>query len=128
MFYAVIIYFFSKGQEERKQTPNKKIEQKEFDKINQKLIQLMEDEKLFQNLDLKLESLARQLSISRHFLSQILNENLNKNFHQYINDYRIDEACKVLKENKQFSIEAIGYEVGFNSRSSFFAAFKKRWG
>lgn len=128
VFYSVIAYFLLNHQTEKKKNLQKKIDQGEFNKINQKLTQLMEVERLYKNPDLNLESLASQLSIGRHLLSQLLNENLQKNFHQYINDYRIEEACQILKENKHFSIEAIGYEVGFHSRSSFFAAFKKKLG
>jgi len=128
VFYAVIAYFLLDHRTEKKKTLQKKIDEGEFNKLNQKLTQLMEIERLYKNPDLNLELLASKLSIGRHLLSQLLNENLQKNFHQYINDYRIREACQILKENKHFSIEAIGYEVGFHSRSSFFAAFKKQLG
>ena len=103
----------------------KKIDQEEFDRLNQRLTALMEEDKVYRNPDISLESLASQLAISRHLLSQLLNNNLNQNFYQYINNYRIQDACEMLRDNKPFSIEAIGYEVGFNSRSSFFSSFKK---
>lgn len=128
VFYLISAYYLLNAQKVKKVSPTKKIEQADFDKINQKLTRLMESEQLYKNPDMKLEVLARQLSISRHLLSQLLNEQLNKNFHQYINDYRIQEACQMLKENQPYSIEAIGQEVGFHSRSSFFAAFKKKTG
>jgi len=128
VIYIAIAYFLFKSKKVKKQPPHKKINGHEYSKLNVRLIQLMEVEKRYKDPDLKLESLANELSISRHLLSQLLNDNLQKNFHQYINDYRIDEACRILKENKHFSIEAIGHEVGFHSRSSFFAAFKKKTG
>ena len=78
--------------------------------MHKRLTVLMEQEALFKNPELNLELLAGRLSISKHLLSQLLNENLNKNFYQYVYDYRILEAC------------------GFQSRSSFFAAFKKKMG
>jgi len=107
------------------QTSSKNIEPLEFEKLDQRLKALMDREKLYRDPDLGLESLAARLSISRHLLSQLLNDHLNNSFYQYINQYRIEDACEILKENKSFSIEAIAYEVGFNSRSSFFSTFKK---
>lgn len=125
IFYAAMGYFTLGRQQVRKQTPTKKLEQSEFEKLNEKLMRLMETEKLYRNPDLNLDSLAYELSVGRHLLSQLLNDNLNKNFHQFINDYRIEEACDLLKENQHYSVEAVGTEVGFHSRSSFFTSFKR---
>jgi AraC-like DNA-binding protein len=58
-------------------------------------------------------------------LSQLLNENLGKSFPTYINEYRVNEACKLITSNGNLSFEAIGYEAGFNSKSTFYTAFKK---
>lgn len=128
IFYWALGFFFMNHRQQKKQNPVKKIEDSEFEKLNQRLISLMESERLYRNPDLNLDMLANHLSVSRHLLSQLLNDNLNKNFHQYINDYRIQEACDLLKENDHYSIEAIGSEVGFHSRSSFFSSFKRLMG
>ena len=125
VFYLAAGYFLLSNQKEKKHTVGRKIDQQAFNRINQKLTQLMEVDNVYRNPDIKLASLANQLSVSKQLLSSILNDNLETNFHQYINHYRIHEACRLLKENKHYSIEAIGQEVGFHSRSSFFAAFKK---
>ena len=125
VFYLVLGYFLLNRGKERSTSSSKKIEQEEFDRLNQRLTTLMEEDKVYRNPYISLESLASQLAISRHLLSQLLNNNLNQNFYQYINNYRIQDACEMLRDNKPFSIEAIGYEVGFNSRSSFFSSFKK---
>ncbi|MEL7148342.1 MAG: helix-turn-helix domain-containing protein, partial [Bacteroidota bacterium] len=116
---------YTKG---RQTTTTKKVNPGVFQRINERLQQLMEEEQVYKKPELSLELLASELSVSRHLLSQLLNENLQKGFHQYVNDYRIAEACRILKANQHYSIEAIGHEVGFNSRSSFFAAFKKKVG
>ncbi len=125
IFYFCFGYFLQANRKRKKYQQHSKIDQVEFQKINEKLMNLMEIEAVYRNPDLNLEALAHQLGVSKHRLSQFLNHNLQKTFHQYINDYRINEACQLLKENKPFSIEAIGHEVGFHSRSSFFSAFKK---
>ena len=128
IFYLTIYYFFTHNQADEKRVTQKQVDPSAFTRINDKLQQLMEVEKLYKDPDLSLDLLAGRLAISRHLLSQVLNENLQKNFHLFINEYRVNEACKVLETHQHYSIEAIGHEVGFNSRSSFFAAFKKKVG
>lgn len=89
------------------------------------LTNLMEVEKVYQNPLLNLHGLAARLNILPHTLSQLLNENLDIGFSQYLNQYRIKEACAIIKEKKNQKFEAIGYDVGYNSKSTFYAAFKK---
>ncbi|WP_373548098.1 helix-turn-helix domain-containing protein [Haliscomenobacter sp.] len=89
------------------------------------LEQLMGDKQIFRNPNLKLQDLAQELRLTTHQLSQFLNDNLGKNFTQFINEYRINEACKLLETDTLLSVEGIGDEVGFNSKSTFFTTFKK---
>lgn len=89
------------------------------------LEQLMTAQQLFKNPNLKLQDLAEAMNLSTHQVSQFLNEHIGKNFTQFVNEYRINEACTLLETNTLLSIEGIGDEVGFNSKSTFFAAFKK---
>ena len=61
------------------------------------------------------------------WLSQIINEELNKNFYDLVNYYRIEEAKKLLVSvNGERTILDIAYDVGFNTKSSFNRAFKKQ--
>jgi len=82
-------------------------------------------EELYKNPNLKLSDLALKMNISAHQLSQLLNDNLGKSFSTYINEYRINEACEKIENGSYLKIEEIGYEVGFNSKSTFFSTFKK---
>lgn len=107
---------------------NKKFDDENVATILNQLHSKMTTEKLFLNPNLKLSDLANEINISTHQLSQILNENLGKNFSEFINEYRINEACQLLFTHENLSIDGIGYEVGFNSKSTFFAAFKKQKG
>jgi AraC-like DNA-binding protein len=93
-----------------------------------RLDNLMSEKQLFKNPNLKLHDLAQEMQISGHQLSQFLNEQVSKNFTLFVNEYRIQEACNVLKSETNLSIEGISSEVGFNSKSTFFAAFKKAKG
>lgn len=80
---------------------------------------------LYKDPNLKLSDLAKAINISVHQLSQLLNDNIGKSFSTYINEYRIHEACRLINTNGHLTFEAIGYEVGYNSKSTFYAAFRK---
>ena len=104
---------------------NKKIESTEANQLLSKIEKLMREEELFKNPNLNLAKLAKELHISSHLLSQLLNDNLNKSFTQFINEYRIEEAKKMLKTNQNLKIEVIAENCGFNSNSTFYNVFKK---
>jgi AraC-like DNA-binding protein len=77
--------------------------------------------------DLTLASLAEQLGMPRHHLTETINSKLGKNFFSYINGYRIHEAMQLLinPQNQQLTILEISHLAGFNSKSSFNTFFKK---
>jgi AraC-like DNA-binding protein len=104
---------------------NKQLNEDEILLVVANLNSAMKEKKLFKNPNLKLNDLAKEVKISGHQLSQILNDKVERNFTLFINEYRIDEACKLLLAGNNPKIEAIGFEVGFNSRSTFFSMFKK---
>lgn len=90
------------------------------------IVSLLETEKLYTNPDFNLNILAKELNTNRSYVSKAINLGVNKTFVEFINDYRITESKRLLcnKENKQLTIEAIGKEAGFNSKSTFFRVFK----
>ncbi|RKS96158.1 helix-turn-helix domain-containing protein [Chryseobacterium defluvii] len=104
---------------------NKKISGEKADGFVSKLERLMHHEELYKNPNLKLIDLASKMNMSTHQLSQLLNDNLGKSFSTYINEFRIHEACELIENDSYLKIEEIGYEVGFNSKSTFFSTFKK---
>lgn len=83
--------------------------------------------KLYLNPNLNLEFLSKHLDLSDGYISQQINSNSKLNFNDYINKLRIENAKEILqnKEYDNYTIVAIGLESGFNSKSSFYAAFKK---
>jgi AraC-like DNA-binding protein len=103
----------------------KKIAATDAQAWTEKLEKVIHDKQLYKDPNLKLSDLAQKINISAHLLSQLLNENLGKSFSTYINEYRINEACKLIATNDLLTFEAIGYEVGFNSKSTFYTAFRK---
>ena len=102
-----------------------KIDEKLVKEIQEKINILFETRKIYTNPDLTLSILAKELNIRPQLLSQFINDNLNKSFTQFINEYRIDEAKRLLKESNQLKIDAVGFESGFNSSSTFYSSFKK---
>lgn len=95
-----------------------------------RLQQMMTIQKPFLEGNLTLSGLAKKLSVTPHELSQIINEQLNQNFFEFVNRYRVEEAQKLMADpgNRNLKIAAIGFSVGFNSTSAFNAAFKKHTG
>ena len=104
---------------------NKKIDEDEAGKLYQRLDELMKTEHLFKDANLKLSDLAQRLNILPHYLSQLINDNLGKNFTIFLNEYRIEESKLLIKNSPHLKLESVGYECGFNSKSTFYSAFKK---
>lgn len=97
----------------------------DIEKITLKLKELMEKEKAYLDEDLRSGDLAAMLRITPHQFSEILSIVLNTNFHRLVQEYRIKEAMRLISENPDKNILDIGYEVGFQSKSTFNLAFKK---
>ena len=87
----------------------------------------MTNEKLFQEPDLTIQQLAAKLNISSHQLSQAVNDGFKKNFYELINGYRVEEAKRLLldPQNRNYTILSVGFEAGFNSKTTFNTVFKK---
>lgn len=84
----------------------------------------MEKDKLYLDPQLSLESLASKMDISRSYLSEIINKNLQKNFTDFVNYYRVEYA-KELLTNTRDKMDVISLQCGFGSRQTFYIVFKK---
>ncbi|PKV50394.1 AraC-like DNA-binding protein [Aquimarina sp. MAR_2010_214] len=95
-------------------------------KVMNQFYSLMEDEELYKNPLLSRLDLANQLGISESYLSQIINQETKKSIIQLVNEYRIESAKNQLREPAlyKYSVEAIGIESGFKSKSAFYNVFK----
>ncbi|HSH67797.1 MAG TPA: helix-turn-helix domain-containing protein, partial [Bacteroidia bacterium] len=91
------------------------------------LLELMEQEKVYLNNKLTIDEVAKRLMTNRSYLSQMINDKFKTNFNNFINEYRVKEAQRLLLENNtnNYSIEGVSISVGFNSKSTFNSAFKK---
>lgn len=92
-----------------------------------RLLTFMDEEKPYTNPNIRLDDIADALSVPAHHLSQVINEMLSVNFNEFINAYRV-EAVKeklVSPAHAHFSILALAFEAGFNSKTSFNRIFKQ---
>ena len=95
-----------------------------------RLEKFLQDKKPYLNSELTIHELSTELDISRHHLTQVMNEKLNKNFYTLINEYRMEEVKQRLEDPKyhNYTMLAIAYDAGFNSKSTFNHFFKKSAG
>lgn len=92
-----------------------------------KLAHIMQSERLYRNDRLRLRDVAQKINIQDYLLSQIINEETGKTFTEFVNQLRVEDAKIQLTSltSSHLTIEAIGSEAGFNSKASFYAAFRK---
>ena len=106
---------------------NTRVNENDVHAISQKLDRLFTEKELFKNPQLKLKDIASEIEVTPHVLSEYLNNNLGKSFSIFINELRVAEAAKMLQENDQLTLEAIGQDCGFKSNSTFYTAFKRKY-
>jgi AraC-like DNA-binding protein len=109
---------------------HKEVLLKESSFINEQLSSfenLIKEKRLFLDGNLKLDTIASQLNVSKGHLSRTVNSELGISFSDYINNLRVEEAKSYLSnpEFDRYTLVAIGLEAGFNSKSTFYSTFKK---
>ncbi|WP_420581599.1 helix-turn-helix domain-containing protein [Reichenbachiella sp.] len=103
---------------------------KDMDRVVNKLTSAMSIQKLYLDSSVSLKRLSQGIEESQHHISQTLSESVGKNFNDYINDFRVEHAKRILSnpELDHFKIEAVALESGFNNKVTFHKAFVKRTG
>jgi len=103
------------------------LKEADAEKYLNRLLKYMDTRKPHLDIDLTIQDIAESLDIPRHYITQVINEKLRRNFYQFINEYRVEEVKKLLgdKDYKKYTLTAIAYEAGFNSKSAFNSAFKE---
>lgn len=98
--------------------------------LAEKLGEYMTTHEPYTDPDLRLDTLALMTGISRNQLSRIINKSFGVNFNQFVNEYRIKYAIRILSDpkSKKLSTEQIIDCVGFSSRTAFYASFKQATG
>jgi AraC-like DNA-binding protein len=113
--------------EDKKKYANSGLNEEAGLALHEQLNQIMRDEKLFLNPELNLTDLATQLNTHPNYLSQILNEKVGLTFYDYVNTLRLEEfkLLAEMPENQKYTLLALAYQCGFNSKTSFNRNFKK---
>jgi AraC-like DNA-binding protein len=98
--------------------------------IGERLTRRSRDERDFLDSDLKLVDLAERIGTSPQLLSEYLNDVLGLNFFDYVNGLRIAEVQRLMSDPAHASraVQDLAFDAGFNSRSTFYTAFKKNCG
>jgi len=91
-----------------------------------KLCQYIREEKLFTNPKLNLRILSQFVNLNEKEVSRLINQHSEGNFYQFINQFRVEEFKALLHSEKarQLSVLGLAEEAGFNSKSTFYTAFK----
>lgn len=91
------------------------------------LLKYLIETKAYLNPKLNLMDVSKNLGINYKYISQAINLQLNKNFIRLISEYRVEEAKSLISdpEKDNLTLEAIGELCGFQSKSTFYSAFKK---
>jgi len=90
------------------------------------IIGYMEKEKPYLDRSLTIYDLSLQTGISRHHITEVLNNLHGMNFFTFINEYRVKEVTGRMKDpaNRNYTLLSIAYDSGFNSKSTFNTIFK----
>lgn len=118
------------AEEQKQKYESSSLQEAQKDKYVEKLQTYIVNHKPYEKPELTLAQLSEKVKIPAHYLSQVINEKLNVNFLDFINSYRVEAAKELLLNPKMshYTILSIAYEAGFNSKSTFYTAFKKGTG
>lgn len=122
--HSLFAITYQKGADQQKNVKSRLL-QVDLDRVQNRLLHLMEIEKIYLNEDLTLEVLAEELELHPRQLSEFLNGKKQTTFNSFLHSYRIKEAKELLLKYPEKNVSDIGFEVGYKSLSSFYEAFKK---
>jgi AraC-like DNA-binding protein len=95
--------------------------------LKEKLLILFKEQKIFRQQDLKITQVSDLLQTNRTYVSNLINSEFGCAFSDFVNQYRIAEACELLKDSKQqnYSLNFVSEASGFGSVNSFIRIFKE---
>lgn len=129
LFYGVVAFvFWKKTQPHQKETKTKlgSIPLSENEESILKRFQArVQEEQLYALPGVKVQVVAEKLQVPPHVLSRLINTQYGKSFSAYLNEQRVEHAKSQLIQHPEHTVEGIGFSVGFQSKSSFYAVFRK---
>lgn len=131
VLFSLLIYFvsyrllLSKEGQTFRSTPyaGKTLIQHKLQK--EQLNELLANERPFLNSEIKLQDLASELGVSRHDLSQFVNQHYQTNFSGLMNQLRVKEAKRLLSADNSSKLLAIAFDSGFSNQANFIRVFKQ---
>ncbi len=102
------------------------LENQLLDEFYKKITTYMVEKKPYLNNELRLANLADLLGFSTHLLSKVINQKSGGNFNNFVNQYRLEAAEILLREDPDTPIKTVYFEVGFNSKAAFYAVFREK--
>lgn len=100
------------------------VEQANMQELRQRIEQLMHDEQLFRQHNMKIIDLVHRLGTNRNYIYRAINLDMGISFTEYVNRMRIDYAIELINQQPTRLISEIGEEAGFSSPTSFYRNFK----
>ncbi len=127
--YSVVIYYLSYKAIQTKITDvnGDVFKVNDNHKLYDSIVQILVDDKLYLESNISLAKISKIIGKSTQLTSAVINEFAKRNFNDFINYYRIQDAKRLLAstEKDKFTISSIAFDTGFSSLSSFNSAFKK---
>ena len=120
-----------RSEEKRKEDPPaKKSDPQEHLKLGRELTSYMESSEIYLQDNLTLYELSRAINVSPRLISACINQNFRNNFAEWVNSFRVEAALSKLNDPSysHLSVEGIGLESGFKSRSAMYTAFQRQTG
>jgi len=122
-----VIHEIEESREELLKRTTSGIKEEKKVEIQQKLLGLMDEQKLYTDCLISVGKLSKLIGEPPYVISQVINEKMEASFYDWIAQYRVEEAKRLMTNPKtsQYTVEQIAEEVGYNSKSAFNKAFKK---
>jgi len=105
-------------------------DEEKIQSIKKEILDLMINHKAFMDPSLTVFKMGKELEVNSKYVSQVVNQEFNKNFISFVNEYRVKEVQEMMTEARyeNLTLEGMALKAGFKSKSSFNIAFKKEIG
>jgi len=128
--FGEVVHNDQADREETEKYSRSGLRDQQAEKYLKKLLDYMESAKPYLNGDLTIHDLSAATGISRHHITQVLNEKYKRNFFTFVNEYRIREVIERFGDPRynNYTILAIALDSGFNSKTTYNSFFKSQTG
>lgn len=125
LLISILCYLFVFKKRSRTGTAALPKEKDEFNiQMMSRITKLIESEKLYLDSELKVTDIADTLMVHRNVISDAINSQKGTTFTQFINDYRVEHAKKLIRKDPEKKLSTVSLESGFANEQSFFRTFK----